>query len=339
MTAVIPVLLGGALGAAAASMALAAAPKLTSFEPVQGLAGQAGGTAEELRFKVDRHARMTVPVRLSGRGPYRFLVDTGADRTAVSTALASELGLRPGAAAILHSATGAAEVRTADVPRLELGTSQSRIAQAPLLEAVNMGADGILGIDSLRSKRVSFDFAARTISIVPSAQRLSRDERGAIVVTGKLRNGHLIVTRARSEGVPTTVVLDTGAETTIGNSALYASLAARRRLRDPLSIEMVSVTGGKLKGQVHVLDEVEIGGVTLSRLAVMFADSHSFRALGLDDRPTLLLGMNAMRAFDRVSIDFESRKLRLAVPRQRAARELLLASGPRASGRSAPSGS
>jgi predicted aspartyl protease len=326
MMARFPVLIAGALGAALIGAGAVAAPKLTTYEPDKGIANEPTDQPDDLRFKLDRYARMTVPVRFSGRGPYRFLVDTGADRTAVSTDLASELGLEAGADAILHSASGAAKVRTATVRGLELGSGAPRQVQAPLLEAVNMGADGILGIDTLRSQRVLFDFSARTISIVPSEQRLSRYERGTIVVTGKLRNGHLIVTRARSEGVPTTVILDTGAETTIGNAALYASLAKRRMLRDPLSIEMVSVTGGKLKGQVHVLEEVEIGGVTLSRLAVMFADSHSFRALGLDQRPALLLGMNAMRAFDRVSIDFDNKKLRFAVPRERAARGMLLAS-------------
>jgi predicted aspartyl protease len=325
MAAVLPLLIAAALSAAVSAAAGAAGPKMATFEPVAGIAEPEPEQSDDLRFKVDPFARMTVAVHLSGRGPYRFLVDTGADRTAVSTAVASELGLHVGAEAILHSATGAERVRTATVPRLELGTGAARHVQAPLLEAVDMGADGILGIDSLRSQRVLFDFAARTISIVPSAQRLSRDEKDAIVITCKLRNGHLIVTHARSERVPTTVVLDTGAETTIGNAALYASLAARRRLRDPLTVEMVSVTGGKLKGQLHVLEEVEIGGVTLRDLAVMFADSHSFRALGLDGRPALLLGMNAIRAFDRVSIDFERRKLRLAVPRQRATQSLLVA--------------
>lgn len=325
MTAVFPIFAATALSVALAADAAAAAPKLTTYEPVQEAADQQSDPADNLRFKVDTYARMTVPVRVSGRGPYRFLVDTGADRTAVSTALASELGLELGAGAMLHSATGAQQVQTANVPRLELGTGAAREVQAPLLEAVDMGADGILGIDSLRSRRVLFDFSARTISVVPSAQRLSRDEKDAIVVTGKLRNGHLIVTHARSEGVPTTVVMDTGADTTIGNAALYAKLAARRRLRDPVSVEMVSVTGGKLKGQIYLLEEVEIGGVTLRGLAVMFADSHSFRALRLDERPALLLGMNAIGAFERVSIDFESRKLRLVAPRLRSSSDLLLA--------------
>jgi hypothetical protein len=36
--------------------------------------------------------------------------------------------------------------------------------------------------------------------------------------------------------------------------------------------------------------------------------------LGLIDRPAILLGMNAMKAFDRISIDFASKKVRFVLP-------------------------
>ena len=48
---------------------------------------------EDVRFKNAVDDRMTVPVLLSGSGPFRFLVDTGADRTAISRQLASRLNL------------------------------------------------------------------------------------------------------------------------------------------------------------------------------------------------------------------------------------------------------
>ena len=48
--------------------------------------------------------------------------------------------------------------------------------------------------------------------------------------------------------------------------------------------------------------------------AVVFADSHAFRRLNLDDKPALLLGMNALRSFERVSIDFQRKKLKVLLP-------------------------
>jgi hypothetical protein len=47
---------------------------------------------------------------------------------------------------------------------------------------------------------------------------------------------------------------------------------------------------------------------------VAFADVHPFRKLGLTDRPALLLGMDAMQAFDQVSIDFANRRVRFVLP-------------------------
>ena len=48
---------------------------------------------EDVKFHDDSYQRMTVPVLLSGKGPYRFLVDTGADRTAISREVAAKLNL------------------------------------------------------------------------------------------------------------------------------------------------------------------------------------------------------------------------------------------------------
>lgn len=294
-----------------------AQPATTVVETLRG-AGDSDPAAptHDLAFKIDRHDRMTVPVRLGGRGPYRFLVDTGADRTAVSTALAAELGLVNGRVATLHSVTGTTRVQTANVPALQLTDQHARSVEAPLLERAHMGADGILGVDSLRSQRVMFDFRSRMISIVPSAQRREREEKGTIVVTGKLRRGHLIVTRARANGSALTVVLDTGSEMTMGNAALRAKLEARRKLGNPEPIEMLSVTGQKLVGEGFYLKEVTVGNVTMRDLMIFFSDAPIFRSLGLEDRPAVLLGMNALRAFDKVSIDFARKQLRMVVPEQ-----------------------
>jgi len=54
--------------------------------------------------------------------------------------------------------------------------------------------------------------------------------------------------------------------------------------------------------------------VSLKDLAIVFANAHTFKRLDLENKPALLLGMNAMRAFKKVSIDFASRKLRVVVP-------------------------
>jgi predicted aspartyl protease len=261
---------------------------------------------------------MTVPVRISGAGPFRFLIDTGADRTAVSRELASRMRFASAETASLHSLSGVSRVSTATVPSLQLTRKEIRNINAPLLEGENIGADGILGTDSLRSQRVLFDFETQTLSVVPSAVPDFKAEPGTIVVQGTRRNGRLVVTEATANGRPLSVVIDTGAQISIGNAALRRSLTGAKMLKDLKPVELVSVTGEKISGEYMFIRQLDLGGVGLKNLAVVFADAHTFKQLKLDKRPTLLLGMNAMRSFKKVSIDFASRKLRVIVPEQSA---------------------
>lgn len=269
--------------------------------------------AQDVKIRTDTSDRMTVAVNVGGTGPFRFLVDTGADRTAISSAVASRLGLDTSASASLHSITGISAVQTATVSNLQLSKTDLSIIDAPVLDAEKMGADGILGTDSLRSQRVMFDFDKNVMTIVPSEQRVAHDD-GAIVVTGRLKNGRLIVTNAVADGNLITVIVDTGSEVSIGNEALRTRLGNAGLLKNSGAVELQSVTGDMLPGQYTFVKELKVGDVNLANLAVVFANAHTFQKLGLDKHPALLLGMNALRAFKKVSIDFANKKLRVVMP-------------------------
>jgi hypothetical protein len=173
----------------------------------------------------------------------------------------------------------------------------------------------MLGVDSLKSQRVLFDFKANTMSITPSSRRAESLGDGTIVVRARNRQGRLILTNATANAQPLTVVLDTGSQLSIGNPALHRRLIGKKVLGPPETISVQSVTGATIAGEYMVLKEIEIGGVTLSNVAIVFADAHTFKQLGLVKKPALLLGMNAMRAFDRMSIDFANKKLRVVLPK------------------------
>ena len=268
---------------------------------------------DQIAFDRDSHERMTVPVRLAGAGPFRFLVDTGSDRTAVSRELAATLGLDTAPKALLHSATGQSRVAMAVIRDLTLSRRAIRQIDAPLLDAGDIGADGILGIDSLRSHRVMFDFVARSLSIISAESPVAADEAEAIVIRARRRGGRLVITDATASGQHVSIVLDTGSQLSVGNHALRRKLEARGGVNSIRPIDLVSVTGETLRGELVTIDQIEIGGVTITGLALVFADAHTFRQLGLDRTPAVLLGMNGLRSFDKVSIDFASRKLRLVL--------------------------
>ncbi len=299
----------------ASPSALAAQPVATQLQAVAGVPAIDSKTqTEDVKFKNDRNDRMTVPVRLSGAGPFQFLVDTGADRTAISSELAGKLGLATGESASIHTVTGVSTVSTANMPDLQLTRRPVKVSDAPMLDSQNIGADGIIGVDTLRSQSVEFDFEKDTISIVPSATPEFRDDPNVIVVQAARKNGRLVFTDAEANGHPLTVVIDTGAQISIGNRALHDQLLGRGLIDPSKQVELQSVTGAIITGDYMFVRDVEIGGLTLKNLAIVFADAHTFKERKLDDKPALLLGMNAIRAFKKVSIDFASRKFRVVLP-------------------------
>ena len=303
------------LAAALAGSGATAQTVTTRLDAVpEGLQVDKTTQTEDVQFRNGTDDRMTVPVRLSGAGPYQFLVDTGADRTAVSRDIVAKLKLAAAGGAQLHSISGVSSISTARIDAVQL-TRTPESVDAAVLEKSNMGADGIVGVDLLRSQRVQFDFEKQTMSIVPAATPDFGYEPGTIVVRAKRKNGRLVVTDAIANGEHLTVVLDTGSQVSVGNQAL------RRRLRggDALidvdkSVVLESVTGQKVLGDYMMVREMTIGGIGLTNLAVVFSDVHTFKQLGLDKQPALLLGMNAIRAFKRVSIDFANKKFRVVLP-------------------------
>ncbi len=270
--------------------------------------------SDEFRLSTTADDRLTVAVSLGTHGPFRFLVDTGADRTVVSEQLATRLDLPAGIGVRLHSVTGMSQVRTATVKGLRIAARDLPDVTAPLLDADHVKADGILGTDVLRSAQVRFDFKAGLLSISTAPKRERKiSDPDTIVVQGRRRAGRLIVTEAEIDGQRLTIVLDTGSEISIGNSALRKALGKRGVLRDDKSIELMSVTGEKLNAYYMFADRLQIGGLTLTELGIAFADAHTFMVMDLERRPALLLGMNALKAFDSVTIDLGAKKLRFTL--------------------------
>jgi predicted aspartyl protease len=306
---------GVVLSAALVCSSALSAQNVTRLDAVAGVPEIDKTTqTQDIQFRNTANDRMTVTVRLAGTGPYQFLVDTGADRSAVSSAIVAKLALTRGSSAALHSSTGVTTVTTARVPNLELTRPTQKLIEAAVLESAYMGADGIVGSDVLNSQRVQFDFERRTMSVVPAAVPDFRDEPGTIVVEARRKNGRLIVTDAAANGQRITVVLDTGSEVCVGNQVLRDRLLGRNLIDARQTVELESVTGARITGDYMFVRKLEIGGITLENLAVVFADAHTFKQVKLDKTPTLLLGMNAFRAFKKVSIDFANRKFRVVVP-------------------------
>ncbi|HEX8239753.1 MAG TPA: retroviral-like aspartic protease family protein [Allosphingosinicella sp.] len=292
-----------------AAAALAGIAPLSGQEPAPALLSEEGGTV--LGTEEDRWARMTVPVNIGSEGPFAFVVDTGAERTSIAQELARDLRLGQGRRARLHSMTEVSQIQTVLIPALEVGGRSVRDIHAPALQRRYIGAEGILGVDSLQSQRVSFDFVRQLMTVTNSHRREESWPADTIVVTARNRLGHLVLVDASVDGQKVWVILDTGAQTTVANNVLRRKLEQKGRLKTTIPVMLQSVTGGQMLADQTVVKRIRLGGIDINDMPVAFADVHPFAKLGLSDRPALLLGMDALRLFDRVSVDFPNRRVRL----------------------------
>ena len=210
--------------------------------------------------------------------------------------------------------TGTSTVGTVIVPRLSVSTISQATIQAPALETRHMGAVGMLGIDALQGHSVAIDFDKKQMKLRPSRRRASvRAASDEIVIVARSLFGQLIVTDAHWRNVRIAVVIDTGSPASIGNRALLAAITRRPKPLGPMS--MTSATGGVVTSDAFSVDRLDIGGVGFANVRVAFSDAPPFRRFGLAGKPALLLGMDVLRLFRTVQIDFANREIRFRFPR------------------------
>jgi predicted aspartyl protease len=269
----------------------------------------APSSPEVIAAQQDYYRRMTVPVTIEGKGPFRFMIDTGAQATVITRRISDQLQLKPLGRATVVGMASSESVDMVELDGLEFAARVFDGLNTPLLESQHIGADGILGLDSLQDLRVLIDFRSQQIS-VDDADKLGGNRGYEIVVRARNKLGRLIITSAEIDGVKTAVIIDTGAQGSMGNLALMRKLRARNRD----TVTTTDVNGAQISGQLDFARALVIDRLQLNYIPIMYADGPAFAALGLARKPALILGMEDLRLFDRVAIDFASRKVLFDLP-------------------------
>jgi len=268
--------------------------------------------------------RMTVAVDVNGRGPFRFVVDSGADSSVLGLSAQRMLLLPAATQALLHGMTASSIVERVTAADLKVGDSMLHDLELPVLRDEDLGAQGLLGIDALVEQRLMMDFDKHVITI-EDARRPAPYLEGEIVVVARRRRGQLILTEASANSHEVDAVIDSGSEITIGNLAMRDRLF-RHNIKSLRSGEVIGVTGVAVKMQLAHLDEIRIGPILLRDVDIAFADVPPFAAFGLNDRPAMFLGTDLMGNFRRVSLDFRARKVRFQLKKCKTTRFLIGAS-------------
>ncbi|HXA37559.1 MAG TPA: aspartyl protease family protein [Phenylobacterium sp.] len=308
--ALAPALLGACASPAARRLI---SINLTDTGPVAQPAPPDGVATLETAF--DKAKRMTVPVMLNGLGPFGFVVDTGANRTVVSTEAAAACGLPGAGQAEVHGIAGAEPAGLAAVRRLAVGAVTSRDLTLPMLGRERLGADGLLGVDILRGRRMSLQFAENRFEIAPSGQGVEVGEgrnsripayNAPIPVSAAYRNGQLVILDAQVGNVRVSAFIDSGAQVTVGNRVLRDAVVHSHpefgvRLAP---VPLISATGQTAMGEFAPLPVLRLGGMQIYEVLGVFADLHIFDLWKLNDQPAILIGIDVLRHFHEVALDF-----------------------------------
>lgn len=254
---------------------------------------------------VDTWGRPTARVMLNGKGPFSFMVDTGSTNTVLAERHIAALGAPITGSATVAGTTGMAETKVARIDMLEAGAVTKRAVRVAVLPDAGLGAmDGILGADVFAGKKLVFDIKGKAVRIEGS-RKPTRATRDTKLANMRVRNGLLAEIDGRIGNVPAKLMLDTGAQNCIANTALSeALLKAHPRLDRLNNVNVFGVTGHVLAGQYIALPRVELRAFLVKDAGAVAVDAPIFDLWDLKDEPAMIVGVNLLSRLDSFSIDY-----------------------------------
>lgn len=254
---------------------------------------------------------LTIKVMINGGGPYDFVVDTGAELTVLADNVAAQLNLPAGAPITVEGVTGRIQTRLVPVGELRVGPFRHENMKLPILPRSFLQADGFLGLDVIGESRVTFDFSAKALKIERPRMRFEPNGLNATRIRTSGVGGRLRATNCFVDNVRASAFIDTGAELSVGNPALEAALRKRRRGVTVLGPAILrDITGTQVNGEVIAIREIALQSLQFTSGSLVIADVPSFDTFDLRNEPAMLIGMDFLRQFASVSIDYRLKEIR-----------------------------
>jgi len=259
----------------------------------------------------DRIGRIWAPVWIDGKGPFRLVLDTGANRSGVTALVADMLGipLDLSSPVRLRGVTGIVTVPTIHVDIFAVGDLMLGPATLPIVTDALGGAQGVLATNEFRNERIWIDFRHDRIDI-----RRSRNERAPanfITIPWERSDTGLLMFHTRVGGVRVRVIVDTGGQRTIGNLAMREVLVRRRIQGQP--VQIFDVTQHAQTGELLPCPPIELGDLKIVGAHIAYGEMRVFEHWHFIQEPALLLGMDVIGLLDTFIIDYRRRELQLRV--------------------------
>lgn len=274
--------------------------------PGQPVTPAAPAPAAQVPLLHDTRGRPVMTVQINGRGPFPMVVDTAAQTSLMSRALAEELALKPLPGGIaVNGATGGGQSRLYPVDRLTNGLIDvRRVALVELSNAGVTNARGILGMEHFIGRKLVIDRSGQRIAVAPSAPA----GPGFATVAGRANALGFVEIPLTLDGVRLPALVDSGAAVTIANTAALRLLGWAEtdpRLSDGGEIRGAAAAGQKIR--IARIAKLSIGRIVLSNVPVMISTDD-------DPTPSVILGDDILNLFPGYSVDFPRAELQIKLP-------------------------
>lgn len=264
---------------------------------------------------LDPAGRILVPVRINERGPFYLVANTGANTIALSEQAARRLNLpldqeRP---IIVHGVTGSITVPVARVASMTLGRWPIPSGTMPILGDVFEGADGMLGLVGLVHGQLHLDLRRRKL-ILSNVPMPGRAEPRAVSVPMDVSESRLLVVDTKVMGTVVKTIIDTGAQSTIGNLALQRALR-EHGAAPAVMVPIIGVSSHRQTGVSQRLPPVSIGTLRILGARIFYGEVPLFERVGLANTPAMFLGMDVLGQMQSLTFDYVKRTVEF-VPRK-----------------------
>jgi len=276
-----------------------AAPSRACDALAPGTPGAAGTTTN------DSAGRAVALININGQGPFRFIIDTGANRSVLSQALAAHLGLARSGEGVVHSIAGAEPAMLVNVESLSFGDLRLSRGDTPVLDGPMLdGAHGLLGVDGMAGRLLHVDFTKHCVEIYESGAELPM--QGWLSVPAQMRFGTMLMVPGEILGVRVNVLIDTGSNISLANEHFRDALrgVAARTIEYH---DSHAFTFGRpiVLTQSVWTPRLRLGDTMVNGVTAYIGDFHIFDLWGLQDEPTLLIGMDVLARSREMAIDYE----------------------------------
>jgi len=287
-----------ALLVAGATSNAAPAHACESLDP--GTASVAGDTTQ------DAVGRAVALISINGQGPFRFIIDTGANRSVLSRGLAARLGLAPAGEGVVHSIDGAEPAKLVNIESLAFGALHLSSGDTPVLDGPMLdGAHGLLGVDGMAGRLLHVDFTKHCVEIYENAVQLPMEQWQS--VPARMRFGTMLMVPGKIAGVQVNVLIDTGSDISLANEQFRESLRG-------VAARTIEYHGDHAFtfGRPIVLEQsvwtpsLRLGRTLVEGVKAYIGDFHIFDVWGLQNEPTLLIGMDVLARSREMAIDYEN---------------------------------